>query len=136
MKTILIPIFHGHIARNILRTGVLAELAKQANIMLVVPDFKKELYIKEFRSEQVSIASAPTIKFSKLERFFRSFYYYFVDTETVKIVQQEQFILGNRKFRYLWSRMWTNIFGHTKVLRQVIRWRSEEHTSELQSHVN
>ena len=122
MKTILIPIFHGHIARNILRTGVLPELAKQANIMLVVPDFKKELYIKEFRSEQVSIASAPTIKFSKLERFFRSFYYYFVDTETVKIVQQEQFILGNRKFRYLWSRMWTNIFGHTKVLRQVIRW--------------
>lgn len=122
MKTILAPIFHGHIARNILRTDVLPELIKKANVVLIVPVFKKELYDKEFGNKHISIVASPKISYSRLERFFRSFYYYFVDTETVKIVQQEQFILGNRKFRYLWSRMWTNILGHTKILRQVIRW--------------
>lgn len=122
MKTVLIPIFHGHIARNILRTGVLPELAKKVEIVLIVPDFKKELYQKEFGGTNISIVSAPRIKFPGLERFFRSFYYYFVDTETVKIVQQEQFILNGSEFRYLWSRIWTNVFGHAKILRQVIRW--------------
>ena len=121
MKKILIPIFHGHIARNILRTGVLPELTKETNVVLIVPDFKKELYIKEFGGERVSVASAPTIKFSKLERFFRSFYYYFVDTETVKIVQQEQFWEAN-KLRYWWARFWTKLFGNIKVLRQIVRW--------------
>jgi len=122
MKKILIPIFHGHIARNILRTGVLPKLTEEAEVILIVPILKKELYIKEFGSERVFVVSAPTIRFSRLERFFRSFYYYFVDTETVKIVQQEQFVLNGKRFRYLWSRIWTNIFGHAKALRQIIRW--------------
>ncbi len=122
MKTILIPIFHGHIARNILRTGVLSELTKEANVVLVVPNFKKELYEKEFGSERVSIVASPKIGYLQLDRFFRSFYYYFVDTETVRITQQEQFILGGKRFRYIWSRIWTNILGHTKILRQTVRW--------------
>lgn len=122
MKKILIPIFHGHIARNILRTSVLSELIKKVQVVLVVPAFKKELYEKEFGSENVSIVDSPEIHYSRLDKFFRSFYYYFIDTETVRIIQQEQFILGGRRFRYLWSRIWTNIFGHTKVLRQIIRW--------------
>jgi len=122
MKTILIPIFHGHIARNILRTDVLPELIKKVNVVLIAPAFKKELYEKEFKSDRVFIVAAPTIKFSRLDRFFRSFYYYFVDTKTVKIVQQEQFLLNSRKFRYIWSRVWTSILGHSKFLRQIVRW--------------
>ena len=122
MKTILIPIFHGHIARNILRTDVLLELKKKVNVVLIVPVFKKDLYEKEFESDRVSIVAAPTIKFSRLDRFFRRFYYYFVYTQTVKIVQQEQFLLNGRKFRYIWSRIWTSFFGYSKLLRQIVRW--------------
>ena len=82
-KRILIPIFHGHIARNILRTEVLSELIKRANVVLIVPAFKKDLYKKEFGNENVSVVASPEIHYSRLDKFFRSFYYYFIDTETV-----------------------------------------------------
>ena len=80
------------------------------------------MYEKELKGDGFFIVAAPTKKFSRLDRFFRSFYYYFVDTKTVKIVQREQFLLNSRKFRYIWSRVWTSILGHSKFLRQIVRW--------------
>ncbi len=121
MKKILIPIFHGHIARNILRTPVLPELTKQAEVILVVPSFKRDLYEKEFGGRNVKVITSPEIKFSAIDKFFRSFYYYFVDTATVRIIQQEQFVLTNKYPRYIWARFWTKIFGKAKIFRQIIR---------------
>lgn len=120
MKKVLIPIFHGHIARNILRTSVLSEIEKKAEVILVVPAFKRDLYEKEFGGKFVTVAASPDIKYSALDKFFRAFYYYFVDTATVRIIQQEQF-LANNKLRYLWARFWTKIFGNIKIFRQIIR---------------
>lgn len=121
MKKVLIPIFHGHIARNILRTAVLSELTKKAEVILLVPAFKRDLYEKEFGKESVKVITSPEIKHSIFDKFFRSFYYYFVDTATVRIIQQEQFILTNKYQRYLWARFWTKLFGNIKILRQIVR---------------
>ena len=121
MKKALIPIFHGHIARNILRTKVLSELVKKAEVILVVPAFKRDLYEKEFGGRHVKVIASPEIKYSVLDKFFRSFYYYFVDTATVRIIQQEQFVLTNKYPRYIWARFWTKLFGNIKILRQFIR---------------
>jgi hypothetical protein len=80
MKTVLITVFHGHIARNILRTDVLKELKKGARVVVLVPAFKRDMYEKEFNDDRVTVVAAPPITFSFLDRFFRFFYYYFVNT--------------------------------------------------------
>lgn len=122
MKTVLIPVFHGHIARNILRTNVLSELKKHAKVVLIVPAYKTDIYAAEFGDENVVICSAPTIKFSALDKFVRLFYYYFVDTVTVKIIQQEQYLIKKKYLRYLLSRFVTRLLGNAKFLRNVIRY--------------
>lgn len=127
MKTILIPIFHGHIARNILRTDVLKFLATAPNVrvVLVVPDFKRDLYEKEFGRENVIVVASPKIQYSKLERRFRSLYYFFIDTETVRIIQQEQFWITKKYVRYWYARFMTLLLGHIRLLRQLVRFLDE-----------
>lgn len=120
MKKVLIPIFHGHIARNILRTTVLPELAKKAEVIIIVPAFKRDSYEKEFGGKAVTVIASPDIKYSALDKFFRAFYYYFVDTRTVRIIQQEQFLETN-KTRYFLARLFTKIFGDIKIFRQILR---------------
>jgi hypothetical protein len=122
MKTVLIPIFHGHTARNLLRTQVLSLLSKEARVVLLVPPAKVDLYHRDFASDQVIIEPSPVIKHSKLDHFFRNFYYYFVDTNTVRIIQGEQFLLTNRRWRYWRARILTKIFGHSRLLRRLVRW--------------
>ncbi|MFA6416211.1 MAG: hypothetical protein WCW56_01855 [Candidatus Paceibacterota bacterium] len=122
-KTIFITIFHGHLARNILRTKVLSLLARQANleIVIIAPDFKKEYYQKEFGQSNVVIEGLSVFRPTRLDSFFRSLYYYFVDTQTVKIVQQEQFFLTGRYVKYFVVRLLTLIFGNLAFLRRLVR---------------
>lgn len=122
-KIIFITIFHGHLARNILRTNILNLLAEKTNLKIVIiaPYFKKEYYQKEFGRFNVIIEGLPVLKSDHLDRFFRSFYYYFVDTNTVKVVQQEQFILTHRYLKYGITRFLTLIFGNLPLLRRIVR---------------
>lgn len=124
MKTILIPIFHGHIARNILRTDVLRFLREGpgVRVVLVVPDFKRDSYEREFGAPNVIVVASPKITYSQLDRRFRSFYYFFVDTATVKIIQQEQFWVTKKYLRYAYSRLMTLLFGHIRPLRNLVRY--------------
>ncbi len=121
MKTILIPIFHGHIARNILRTNVLNELRKKLKVVVIAPAFKRDIYEKEFGNENIVIVSSPEIKAGFLDTFFRFFYYYFVDTKTVQIIQYGDLLAKGRWFRYYFARFLTKIFGNAKWLRRLVR---------------
>jgi len=122
-KTIFITIFHGHLARNILRTNILPLLAAQPDLKVVIiaPDFKQKYYQKEFSQSNIIIEGLSALEPIGGDRFFRSLYYYFVDTRTVKIVQQEQFILTGRYLKYFTIRLLTLIFGHLPLLRRLIR---------------
>jgi hypothetical protein len=121
MKTILITVFHGHIARNILRTDVLEELKKEAKVVILCPAFKRDLYEKEFGTSSVTVVAAPEIHFSRIDQFFRSFYYYFVNTNTVRIIQGEQFWITRRYFKWLYVRLLTLLIGNLRILRNFIR---------------
>jgi len=123
MKKIIIPIFHGHLARNILRTDVFKILAdnRELEIVIYAPDYKQEYYTKEFGADRVLVERVPTIYFSKIDKFFRYFYFYFVDTATTKIIQQEQFLFKKRYFKYVTTRLLTLIFGHLVILRKLVR---------------
>lgn len=123
MKTILITIFHGHIARNILRTEMLKLLTEREDVRIVIaaPEAKKEFYEKEFGGPRVSIGVLPKIQFSKLDKRIRSFYYFFVDTDTVRIIQAEQFLYTKRYVRYAYMRFMTKLFGNIPPLRKLVR---------------
>ena len=124
MKTIFITIFHGHIARNLLRTKVVEFLLARpdTNLVLIVPDYKRDYYQKEFGSERVIVEGIPILKPNLDERLIRSFYYYFIDTETVRIIQGEQFWYTGQRFKYLFMRFFTKLFGNSRFLRNLIRY--------------
>lgn len=123
MKKIVISIFHGHLARNVLRTDILIRLAnnKDLEVVIFAPDYKKNYYSNEFGSSNVFIESVSQIKFSKLDQFFRKLYYYFVDTETVRIIQKEQFLPNKRYFKYFITRIFTLFFSKIYLFRKFVR---------------
>jgi len=100
---------------------MISELTKKATVVILVPAFKRESYEKEFCSERIIVVAAPVITPRALDVFFRFFYYYFVDTMTVKIIQQGDLLLQGRRVRYYVARVLTKIFGNSKALRQAIR---------------
>lgn len=59
MKTIVITSFHPLLSRNILRTGILESVAKDNQVIILAPDYKKDYFEKEFASENVSIVVVP-----------------------------------------------------------------------------
>ena len=123
MKTILITIFHGHVARNLLRTKVASFLLRSSDVklVLVVPSYKTDYYQKEFGGNRVAIESLSTIPPSFKERIIRLFYFYFIDSNTVCIIQGEQFLCSGKRLRFLLVRVLTKLFGNIKAFRQSVR---------------
>lgn len=123
MKTIFVTIFHGHIARNILLTDILKFFKEEKDWKIVVlcPDVKQEYYQKQFGGDNVTFEGVPALKPARLDVFFRTIYYYMVDTDTVRLLQGEKYILAHRYLRYYISRFFTKILGNARFLRKIIR---------------
>ncbi|MEK7477843.1 MAG: hypothetical protein AAB645_00545 [Patescibacteria group bacterium] len=123
MKTIFITIFHGHIARNILLTDILKYLKedKDLRVIMLCPDFKRDYYQQQFGGGNVSFEGVPALKPGRLDHFFRTLYYYFVDSDTVRLLEGEKYILAHRYVRYFFSRLVTKILGNIRPLRRLIR---------------
>lgn len=124
MKILFVTIFHGHLSRNILRTDVINCFIKQDNLQIIVavPDYKLEYYQNEFAQKQLKFVGISFGGTTWRDRFFREFYRYFVNSTTVKILQQEQFLLPGKQTRYFFSRLLTIIFGSLPILRKIIRY--------------
>ena len=107
MKTILINIFDSNVARNILRTDVLATLKREASLRIVVlvPPNKKEAYTKEFSDARVVIDTLPRVSPTRLELLAVSLSRSSIPTHTVRQGIEAAFLKGG-KFRRLkyWSR--------------------------------
>ncbi len=123
MKTLFITIFHGHIARNILLTPILALLKnlKDVQVVLLVPDFKKDYYQKSFGGGNIMVEGVPVLSPTSLDKLFRWVYYFFVDNQSVKINQGLVNLLNGRYIRYGFERLLTKIFGNIRLLRKIIR---------------
>ena len=123
VKTIFLPIFHGHIARNTLLTDISKYLKAEKDLKIVIlcPDIKKDYYEKNFGGGNFVFEGVSPVKPSRLDNFFRAFYYYFVDSITVRLIQGENYILSKRYLRYFFERFFTKIIGNLKFLRVLIR---------------
>ena len=123
MKTVFLTIFHGHIARNFLLTPVLSLLKshRDLRVVLLVPAIKKDFYEKKFAGGNIIVEGVPVMVPVKLDLFFRSLYFFCVDTATVRLIQGEQFLVSRRYFRYYTNRFLTKIFGNSRFLRMGIR---------------
>lgn len=122
-KTILINIFDTGAIRNILRTGVLDVLKKDENIKIVIlfPEDKKEMYEKEFASENVIIDSWPDKLPSKIEQFALFVTKNSIPTHAVRQIQ-EVGIDGSimKRGRYIFARVFW-LFGHIYLWRAFVR---------------
>ncbi len=123
MKTLFVSIFHGHIARNILLTDILKYL-KESDLRVVVlcPEFKKDYYQTRFGGENIFYEGVSFPEPSTLDRFFRKLYYFFVDTETVRLIQGENYLVHKKYLRYAFNRILTMLLGHSRFLRNIIRY--------------
>jgi len=123
MKTIFISIFHGHISRNTLLTGILEYLRaeKSLSVVILCPEFKQAYYEKEFGGGNVVFVGVKAFVPTSIDRLFRKVYYFFVDTETVKLIQGENYLLAKQYIKYTFNRVLTIILGNVKPLRELVR---------------
>lgn len=125
-KTILLPVFHGHISRNLLLTGIFKIWSARDDIrwVIVTHDFKKDYLTSKFPGPNVVIEGLDLemVKIPPVERFFKSLFFFFVKCRTIKMLQREQLDLESGVIRYLFRRLLTVIFGSSQTLRDLIRW--------------
>jgi CDP-glycerol glycerophosphotransferase (TagB/SpsB family) len=124
-KTIFMPIFHGHIARNVLMTDIFKILSGRKDLKLVIftYDFKKEYYQREFARDNVIIEGVDlnAIPVNPFEKIFKFLFSCFVDSPRAVIVFREMYEEDNKFLPYLSRRMTTFILGHCRFLRNTIR---------------
>lgn len=100
MKTIFISSFHPLISRNILSTGVLEILSKKARVVILVPDFKKDYFIKEFGGENIFIEGID-MSLSTADLFFRRLVLALSSTRALYIKKRSQFYRDRRLIAFL-----------------------------------
>lgn len=126
MKTIFIPVYNRQQARNILRTDIFDELNKASDVRVVifVPHFKLDAYIKEFNGKNLVIEGIeePPLVQSKTDAFFSRISLFYIDTKTARFIRKKWILLENKEyFRYLISITMLTIFGGIKPLRTFMR---------------
>lgn len=118
-KTILINIFDTGAIRNILRTGAFEVLkaAQDVKIIILFPEDKKEIYAREFESENVKIDFWPDKLPSKIEQFALFVAKNSIPTHAVRQIQ-EVGIDGStmKRDRYIFARVFW-LLGHIYLWR-------------------
>lgn len=119
MKTIFISSFHPLISRNILSTGVLEALSKKARIVILVPDFKKEYFIKEFGGENIFVEGVD-MSLSGADLFFRRMVLALSNTKTLYIKKRSQFHRDGRLIAFL-GYVLPSFFGRISIVVKIMR---------------
>ena len=89
-KTIFLSSFHPLISRNVLSTGILETLSKKARIVILIPDFKKDYFLKEFGGENILIEGVD-MALSKGDLFLRRAVLALSNTRALYIKKRSQF---------------------------------------------
>ncbi|MBI2055922.1 MAG: hypothetical protein HYT37_00895 [Candidatus Sungbacteria bacterium] len=124
MKTIFISSFHPFISRNILYTPVISHILrerKDAQIVILVPDYKKEYFVKCFAGKRIAIEGVRTggaPKFRTL--FFKRMARMMLDTDTARIQKRSKLHIEGGLFYFLVSYIAVG-FGKFRLFRSVLR---------------
>lgn len=125
MKTIFLPIFHGHISRNVMMTDIFRTLASQPDLRLVIftYDFKKEYYQKEYGRGNVIIEGIDiaSFKISVAEKLFKSIFPFFVDSPRVRMMLREILDENNDLVQYYAKRFLLSVIGNSGIIRKILR---------------
>ena len=122
-KTIFIPIFLGHQARNILQTDIfdLLKKDKKTRIVIFTKPVKVDLYRKKYGADNVFIEGFNYEAVGKLEGLLQNLCLIGVDVETVKRRQLRDLYSGGSHVLYLTKRLLTKAFGKIKLLQKLLR---------------
>jgi len=111
MKTIFLPISKGLLARNILRTGVLKQLAQNNKVIIFLPKIRKidpPAYIfNEFEGKNVKIEIVENKNLNILEKFVNKFWFNsLVLSKSTEIVSRHNHDKKRRQSYFYWSVKW------------------------------
>jgi len=125
MKTILIPIFQGVEARNILRTDIFGKLSKQKDVRIVLlfsSTSKRDYYSKEFKEGRNLVFDVfDGYKSGFWDKIFSKFKVYLLKTETMDIKRKLKLEQTENKLRYYTSFIFNRIIARP-FFRKVFRW--------------
>ncbi len=119
MKTILITNFHPIIARNILFTPLLEKLGRDARVLIAVPDFKKEYFIKNFGVHATIIPFSTSL--SRRTLLFRWLFLSLLNSKTLYIKKRSELYRDHRLFPFLSSVFLASTFGRSKLCIRLFR---------------
>lgn len=102
MKTIFITSFHPLISRNILSTGMLDVLRKQALIILLVPHMKHQYFQERFGGNGI-IVEGVDHRLTRRDLFSRQLFLAIADTKTLRIKKRSEFFLHKNPAVFLFS---------------------------------
>ncbi|MBI2639315.1 MAG: CDP-glycerol glycerophosphotransferase family protein [Candidatus Sungbacteria bacterium] len=123
MKTILLTIFHGAAAKNILRTGVLNALLKEKDVRIVClmrfPD-RVLLYQQEIPHERLAYDAFYRIPGGALERMFSFLKFRLIKTATTDLRHKMSYDSHRNYSRYVSSLLFNWVIAR-KVVRQALR---------------
>lgn len=126
IKKILITVSEGSIARNILRSFLLRELAKDENILiyLLVPPQKADFYEDQFASARIKILPAPPLKITSLGKLLNFLARNIIYSETVLIAQKRYLLNGGSHPAFFVKRFISTTLGRFKIFHNFIRFLS------------
>ncbi|MBU3926054.1 CDP-glycerol glycerophosphotransferase family protein [Patescibacteria group bacterium] len=121
MRTIFITSFHGLVSR-VLQSGLLDLLKKdeELRIVILVPDFKKDYFIKNFSDKSIIIESVSEKELSKKSLFFHKISFFLLNTKSMKIIRRSYRDYTNYP-RFLLTQSTAVILGRWKLIRNLFR---------------
>lgn len=121
MRNIFITVNDGSIARNILRSFVLAGLLEKPDISigLITHESKREAYRREFGRERVRIFGIPQRRLTFFERVLSYLIRNGLRTKTILMDQRTH--IDGRYAAFVVKRLVTYIFGGSKIFHALVR---------------
>lgn len=121
MKTIFITSFHPLISRNILQTNLLSLFTEKGDrAVILVPDFKKDYFVKNFSGENVFVEGVNTA-LTKKDLFFRKVVLACTPTKTLYIKKRSDFYRDKNFLKFFFSLLPAYTIGRSKYCVKLLR---------------
>lgn len=122
-KTILMPIYHGRVAKSIFHTDIYKSLADDKGVRLIVaiPALKQDFYEKNFSAANVVFEPLDLKPDTKFGRSLNRAAFNLLPTSTVRGKQKLYYHRYGKFFKYLFLSAANRILGPLKPVRALIR---------------
>lgn len=120
MKTIFITSFHPLISRNILSTKFLDLVGQGNRVILFVPDFKRDYFVKEFSGPNVIIEGVSMV-LTMRDLIFRKCALVLVPARDITIKRRAQFYQDKKVFPFVVFRLAQRLFSRSASALKLVR---------------